>query len=97
MGNPLIDVVHLLEQIVVAFKDAYSRPDAQIGLYRRYEDLRKSHEVKLVRGFIVVSGGKKRSLPGTARSGSIHKQQDFFSPQTRLTVIDTNLNSSVVP
>jgi hypothetical protein len=78
-GKHLLEVVRLLEQIVGAFKDPYSRPEKEIALYARYQELRKSHEAKLVGRFIVITGGAKptRWLPSrrVLRPVSMSKQQ----------------------
>jgi len=58
-----LELINLLQEIVTMFDDANSRPDGKIALYERYRELQKTHHVKLVGRFIVISGGNKNSAP----------------------------------
>jgi hypothetical protein len=52
----LLGVVQLLEQIVTAFDDAYSRPQREIALYEKYLELSQTYEVRLAGRFMVITG-----------------------------------------
>lgn len=56
-GNAF-EVMHLLEDILESFKDEYCRPAHQIALYDKYVELRQTHDAKLVRHLIVITGGR---------------------------------------
>ena len=67
-GNA-IEVMHLLEEILDGFTDEYCRPSNQIALYKRYLQLRQTHNAKLVRHLIVISGGRvSKPIPPTHHS-----------------------------
>ncbi|HEX2930590.1 MAG TPA: hypothetical protein VHV54_12785 [Candidatus Binatia bacterium] len=59
------ELINLLQEIVTSFGDADSRPNDKIALYEKYRELQRTHNVKLVGRFIVISGNAK----GRARHG----------------------------
>jgi hypothetical protein len=58
IGNNVVEIVHLLDEIVKAFDDAYSRPKEQIELYARFLELHRTYRVRLAGRFIVIEGGR---------------------------------------
>jgi hypothetical protein len=56
-GNTF-EVMHLLEDILDGFQDEYCRPANQIALYDKYLELRQTHDAKMVRHLIVITGGR---------------------------------------
>jgi len=57
------ELISLLQEIVVSFSDADSRPSEKIALYETCRELQKTHRVKLVGSFIVISGNGKGRAP----------------------------------
>jgi hypothetical protein len=51
-----LEIIRLLDEIVRAFTDGFTRPDHRIAVYERYLELRKTHDVRLVGRLIVIAG-----------------------------------------
>ena len=74
------ELIGLLQEIITTFDDGNSRPAEKIALYERYRELQKTHPVKLVGRFIVISGhGKKRR-----RRSRFHTQARYRARLLRL-------------
>jgi hypothetical protein len=56
-----LEIIRLLDEIVRAFADGYTRPNNRIAVYEKYLELRKTHDVRLAGRLIVIEGrGPKR-------------------------------------
>ena len=61
-------LVDLLENILQSYKDADSRPEVPLTLYRHCLRLGMKYKVRLAKHFIVIEGGAGRRR-GTSRLG----------------------------
>lgn len=52
-------LIDLLEDIVASYRDADSRPEESLGLYRQCLQLSKNYQVHLAKRFLVVEGGAR--------------------------------------
>ncbi len=75
------EVMHLLEEILDGFSDEYCRPTDKIALYEKYLQLRRTHDAKLVRHLIVISGGRA-SKPLARKDPSAQKSWELGKAHT---------------
>jgi hypothetical protein len=87
-ANHLLGVVQLLEQIVTAFDDAYSRPQREIELYKKYLELSQRYNVKLAGRFIVITGGG-----GKKQSPTKHQKQRTMQTFKKPIVLNSATNA----